>query len=311
MDQGFVDLRQNNGDAGSGPSFWPSFTDIMMVVVMIFILTSTVLIVRNWLLVAELRATLAAEAEARTAAAANLESSRSLEAQLTEARRALAAAVTGNRLLSEANAAQSAQLAERGEQLRTLGAEREQLAADLASLRGSAAALQEQVAAGDSRYAQLAAEHRQSAARLEEALRALAQLENSGQLQQAELATMRRERDAAGARLARLQGEYGTLEEKYRALFRPARSAEGKQVVEVRYESRGGAPQIELRAPGDSGFQPLSAGAMHRRLDALKAQFGQDLYVRIIIPPDSGLSYSEAWDFTRVVLDRYDYYFQD
>ena len=53
-------------DAGMGSdSFWPSFTDIMMVVVMIFMIASTVLMLRNWELVQKLRATIEAEHAAR------------------------------------------------------------------------------------------------------------------------------------------------------------------------------------------------------------------------------------------------------
>ena len=64
MDGGFIDLRQNPDAATGGDSFWPSFTDIMMVVVMIFMIASTVLMLRNWELVRELRATIEAEHQA-------------------------------------------------------------------------------------------------------------------------------------------------------------------------------------------------------------------------------------------------------
>ena len=46
-DQGFVDLRLNQGDAPAEESFWPSFTDIMTVVLMIFMIAMVVLLVRN------------------------------------------------------------------------------------------------------------------------------------------------------------------------------------------------------------------------------------------------------------------------
>jgi hypothetical protein len=34
------------------------------------------------------------------------------------------------------------------------------------------------------------------------------------------------------------------------------------------------------------------------------------LYVKVIIPDNSGLSYNEAWRFTNDMLTRYDYYSQ-
>ena len=64
MDDAFIDLRRNAGMETGGDTFWPSFTDIMMVIVMIFMIASTVLVLRNWDLVQELRATIAAEHQA-------------------------------------------------------------------------------------------------------------------------------------------------------------------------------------------------------------------------------------------------------
>ena len=58
MNEEFVDLR--NGHLNS-ESFWPSFTDIMMVIVIIFLLTSMLLMVKNWELLDQLRNSMAAE----------------------------------------------------------------------------------------------------------------------------------------------------------------------------------------------------------------------------------------------------------
>ena len=45
---GFVDLRIGHGAQGIGDdSVWPSFTDIMTVIVMIFLMALVVLMVRN------------------------------------------------------------------------------------------------------------------------------------------------------------------------------------------------------------------------------------------------------------------------
>ena len=55
-ESGFIDLRINRQDAQSDEGFWPSFTDIMMVVVMIFLLSMVILLMRNLELVSQLRA---------------------------------------------------------------------------------------------------------------------------------------------------------------------------------------------------------------------------------------------------------------
>ena len=78
----FVDLRSGNL---SSESFWPSFTDIMMVVVMIFLLTSTILMVKNWELVAQLRESMMAEQQASVVIRDTSEENATLEEQLAQA----------------------------------------------------------------------------------------------------------------------------------------------------------------------------------------------------------------------------------
>ena len=60
MSDGFIDLRQNHAHMLE-ESFWPSFTDIMTVVVMIFLIATSVLIVKNWELVQELKTSILVE----------------------------------------------------------------------------------------------------------------------------------------------------------------------------------------------------------------------------------------------------------
>ena len=68
---------------------------------------------------------------------------------------------------------------------------------------------------------------------------------------------------------------------------------------------------IRYRQPGDAGFSRLSLAEVEKRLTQLKREYGEDLYVKIIIPEDSGLSYNEAWEFMRSLLVKYDYYYQE
>ena len=66
-----------------------------------------------------------------------------------------------------------------------------------------------------------------------------------------------------------------------------------------------------FRESRDQPFQRLSQADLSVRLDLLKARHANGLYVRIIIPDDSGLSYNEAYTFTSDIHNRYDYYFQE
>jgi len=58
---GFTDLRMNHQQGQGDDSFWPSFTDIMTVIVMIFLLAMVVVMMRNSELINQLRQTVEAE----------------------------------------------------------------------------------------------------------------------------------------------------------------------------------------------------------------------------------------------------------
>ena len=60
---GFVDLRPTSGNRAAEDSVWPSFTDIMTVIVMIFLMALVVILIRNVDLVRQLRETITLEQE--------------------------------------------------------------------------------------------------------------------------------------------------------------------------------------------------------------------------------------------------------
>src|SRR5919107_1150809 len=92
MHDGFVDLRAHrHGDTlADHNTFWPSFTDIMTVVVMIFLLTSVIVIVHNWELVDNLRASILAEQQAAKTVRSTTVARKIAEQQLASARQQLA-----------------------------------------------------------------------------------------------------------------------------------------------------------------------------------------------------------------------------
>ena len=85
MREGFIDLRQHADTGSGGESFWPSFTDLMMVVLMIFMIASTILMLRNSELVRELRATIESERVAQEKAQSASRTSATLEERLAQA----------------------------------------------------------------------------------------------------------------------------------------------------------------------------------------------------------------------------------
>jgi len=104
--------------------------------------------------------------------------------------------------------------------------------------------------------------------------------------------------------------KYAELEAKYNKLIRPARSSVGKYVVEVRYQKASGNDHVGYKESGANQSQSLSKKLLHQKLSALKKQYGDRLYVKVIIPDDSGLSYNDAWKFMQDILNKYDYYYQ-
>jgi DNA repair exonuclease SbcCD ATPase subunit len=121
---------------------------------------------------------------------------------------------------------------------------------------------------------------------------------------------LKREVESYNRQLLALKGQYEVVKSKYEELVKPARSAKGKYIAQVFYIKGESGKIIRYKQPGDSGFTDLPLAEVEKRLSRLKAQKGKDLYVQIIIPENSGLTYNEAWDFMRKMLVKYDYYYQ-
>ncbi|MGB5561310.1 MAG: hypothetical protein WBN02_03235, partial [Sedimenticolaceae bacterium] len=69
--------------------------------------------------------------------------------------------------------------------------------------------------------------------------------------------------------------------------------------------------QVSWREGGEGTYQPIKRPQLDKVLQRLAEQKENGLYVKIIIPEDSGLSYNEAWEFTSHLHGNYDYYFKD
>ena len=328
MDDAFIDLRRNAGTGTGGDTFWPSFTDIMMVIVMIFMIASTVLVLRNWDLVQELRATIAAEHQAEELARSMTETSATLEEQLAQAqhinsrmRMQLMQADENRQSMEEQLSVQQQQILALTEEQQRLAASlqksrraRQQNADQLAAVNTELAQASTELAKANTEYEQLTATHTSMQERLQQALQQaldeLAASEQTGREQAVELAGLRQGYSLSARQMDELQGEYDDLRVKYDKLIRPARSAKGKYVVTVRYWKENGKEQLRFRDADEEDYSVVSEKELHRRLSKLKEEQSGKLYVKLIIPDDSGLSYNEAWGFTLDILDKYDYYHQ-
>jgi hypothetical protein len=79
----------------------------------------------------------------------------------------------------------------------------------------------------------------------------------------------------------------------------------------VNYEKIKGKGRIRFKDAGETNYTTLSSTELHNKLRALRKKHPKSLYIKIIIPENSGLSYSEAWEFMKNTLHKYDYYYQD
>ena len=375
---GFVDLRLGHGSGGIGDdSVWPSFTDIMTVIVMIFLMALVVIMVRNFELDRELSSTTEARnvttrinqdlANRLIQIEASLSATESekdvLETDLGVALERLSAllleqqslttniekAVREQEQLQQANTLLEQQKATAQSEISTLTASEQTLSQEIkslivqlsvlklesseqiANLADDKTALHETIDAASLQLAEVRLALEQSRAQNATLTQQVTELETLGQDSEqkyrvasedilalaalikqrvAENAALQAQAAASAQQFRSLQEEYDALDETYRDLIRPARSAAGKQVATVWIEKSATGLQYKMTQPDQTEPQIVSVQQMHQTLQTLKEKFSNLLYIKIIIPKNSGLSYDEAADATQDVLQKYDYYFQ-
>nr|NJM02220.1 hypothetical protein [Desulfobacula sp.] len=189
---------------------------------------------------------------------------------------------------------------------RARAAESEQKAAGLT--RQYEARLAEMQAASESALAVLSESKTRE---IEEYNRKVLSLLSNLKEKEAAILTLGGEKQSLEMSLARQRQEFSSLEEKYIQLIRPARSPAGKKVVTVFYQRVDGLYRIGFKGGDTERMETLAADQLHRQLGALREKWQDQLYVKVVIPEDSGLTYNEAWAFTKDILSRYDYYYRD
>jgi len=329
---GFTDLRLNGGGGEVQEGFWPSFTDIMTVVVMIFLISMVVLLVRNMELVNQLRATMEAERIAAELARATGEEKDSLSSALHRAEERQQQMQLEIMRLQDRGLRNETQIAEQLRAISGLTNERDDLAQQAAQLSLLRQRLEADVEKRksqlnaalqdiDNKQLQLSAAQR-SITTLESGLQQLrtrfAESQDQADRLQRTVAEQRQSLEEARQleqdyerRYLVLAEDFDSLKVKYDKLVRPARSSAGRHLIEVRYWKEDGDYQVSWREGGEGTYQPIKRPQLDKVLQRLAEQKENGLYVKIIIPEDSGLSYNEAWEFTSHLHGNYDYYFKD
>jgi len=331
VNNGFVQIGGGHTGIGGENSFWPSFTDIMMVITLIFLMATSILVVRNWQLVAELQESVASERMAAQLIESTSQENATLEERLANAEQSNS--ILRLRLMKKDEELADAQgrIREQDSNLAELQTQNRDLRSTLEQTRAELDAADLEINATTAQFNDLARQiellnrqlalqqqaDEESRALLDSARSEIAELSTTTSQQRQSIGQLIEEKKllsqeitAYNLQLLTLEGEYETVKSKYEELIKPARSAKGKHIVQVYYIKDESGDVFRYRQPGDSDFSRLSLAEVEQRLDKLKARYGDDLYVKIIIPENSGLAYNEAWNFMRKLLVKYDYYYQ-
>ena len=291
-----------------------------------------VLLVRNMELVNQLRATMEAERIAAELARATGEEKDTLSSALHRAEERVQRMQLEIMRLQEKGLRSEALIAEQLRAISGLSNERDDLAqqaAQLALLRerleADVSKRQAQIDAAmkdlDQKQLQLSAAQR-SIATLEETTEELRarytesqdqadRLQRTVTEQRASLEQARLEEQEVERRYLVLASDFDNLKVKYDKLVRPARTSTGRHLIEVRYWKDGGTYKLSWREGGEGGFQPIKRSRLDKVLQRLSKQKKNGLYVKVIFPENSGLSYNEAWELTSHLHGNYDYYFKE
>jgi len=321
--ENFRDLRSDTRQQLSEATLWPTFTDIMTVILMIFMLTMIIVIIKN----ANLADQLQFSQEKKQAVEKSLQESERMVAELKisithleenlRAKEMEIILLTDEATLLKSNlesklavvSSLKNQISDLNQKVVILQATVDSKEADALRLKEEAEAeIQELKDASEEKIAQISEETKRQ---IEEFNRKMMVLLSQLKEKEAVLVALDSEKKDLELTLAKQRSAYSSLEEKYIKLIRPARSPLGKKVVSVHYSRIDGKYQILFKEIDAAQFEQINQQQLHARLGKLKEQLKDKLYVKIIIPEDSGLSYNEAWSFTRDILSKYDYYYQE
>ena len=304
----FPDLRQNRAAPSGEASFWPSFTDIMTVILMVFMLTMVVVIIKNADLIDQIRLSRQLQAEAESQLAANTQVLADLRVRNTDLEEAIRSTRMEIILLTD-----EARLIREGLDIKAAAIARleganEELSENLRLIRLQLAEKQTELSDTQAMIGGIRTEAERANRELS---RQIAELLSRLEADQTTLLTLSNEKSDLEMALARQRQDFSSLENKYLELVRPARSSEGKAVAAVQFRRVQGERQYQLKGVGVEQWETVSRDELYRRLGQLETRWGAKLYVKVVIPEDSGLSYNEAWDFTKDVLTDFDYYYID
>ena len=255
-------------------NFWPSFADIMMLIVMIFLMVMVVLMFRNWDLLTKLKESVLAEQKSMQVIEKQESENQNLAGQLENALSEIAMLRMQLLQMQDEQASIS-------EQLETVEEEKKKTEIELGQIQLKLSNKEQEFNAVSQNLLILGQQLLESKSQVEA-------------LQQQQIV-----KDA----------EYTDLKRKYDKLIRPARTPKGKLVIEIVYTKVGDQVNIAIKTP-DTPRKDVSRIELNQILGDLKQEHPDRLYLKIIFPKGELISHEEAWNFTSRLLQKYDYYYQ-
>lgn len=304
--RGYTDLRMNRSSTSTDTSLWPSFTDIMTVILMVFMLTMVVVIIKNADLIDQIRLSRQLQAEAEQRLASNVQVLADLRVRNTDLEESIRSSRMEIILLTDEAQKLDASLDIKAAAIARLEGEKEELEENIRLIRLQLSEKEEDLENAQVMIGGMRDEAERANRELSlQIADLLSQLEKN----EATLLTLSDEKSDLEMALARQRSDFSSLEDKYLKLVRPARSSYGKQVASVQYIRTNGEYKYLLKDIGEDQWVEMPRTDLFRRLGEHKDRLGEELYIKIVIPEDSGLSYNEAWGFTKTVLTDFDYYY--
>ncbi len=304
----FSDLRVNRDSQSSDTTLWPSFTDIMTVILMVFMLTMVVVIIKNSDLINQIRLSKAMQAQSEEMLEKNVQVLADLRLRNTDLEEAVRSARMEIILLNDEMQRLENNLDIKAAAIARLADQKEELQENLRLIRMQMVEKDQELENAQLMIGGIRDEaeraNRQLSLQIAELLSQLEENETT-------MLVLTDQKSDLELALARQRKDFSSLEDKYLKLVRPARSSMGKQVVSVQVLKVDGETRYLVKAVGGSSWRTLPKTELFEILARLKDQLGDDLYIKVVIPDNSGLSYNEAWGFTKEVLSEFDYYYTE
>lgn len=265
-----VEQASGNGD------FWPAVTDVMTVILMLFMLAMVALVVNNSTILDQM----ADATKENTKLQAQIDTQKELMQSQTQRLKTLQNQIA----ITEENLAQSI---------------------------GEANQLEEKVSGLQANYRLLELSNEG----LEDERQNLEKIAREQESQLAKERShnlfLKQEVEKSQETSKTWQEKYETMKKRYDKLIRPARTAKGKRVAEISYRKDYRGMQLSLKKPGHKYAKPVTQRTLERELRRLQAKDPKSLYLKIIFPKGGNVSHNEAWKFTHRLLRRFDYYYQE